>query len=69
MDKSSDGFRPSVGEDEGHLHVDPVGCDLAVLDDDLLVLDPGAFDVLQRLGGAGDPFSMASWNPFLDDAR
>src|SRR5688572_21139255 len=45
----------SVGEDEGHLHVDPIGRDLAVLDDDLLLLNPGALDVLQRLGSAGYP--------------
>src|SRR5688572_17292886 len=45
----------SVGENEGHLHVDPVSRNLAVRDDDLLVLDPGAFDILQRLGGAGYP--------------
>src|SRR4051812_24407374 len=44
----------SVGEDEGHLHVHPIGGDLAVLDHDFLVLDPGALDVLEGLGGAVD---------------
>src|SRR5882757_1183094 len=44
----------AVGEDERHLHIDPVSGDLAVLDNDLLVLDPGAFDVLQGFRGARD---------------
>ena len=41
-----------VLEDESHFHCDtPLG-DTAVLDDNLLALDPCAGDVVQRLGGA-----------------
>ena len=35
-------------------HVDPVGHDAAVLDVDLLLLDPGALDVAQGLVGTLD---------------
>ena len=30
-----------IRQDEGDLHVHPIGRELAVLDDDFLVLDPG----------------------------
>src|SRR4051812_3543346 len=42
----------SALEDEGHLHVDLVLGDLAVLELDPLVLDPGRGDAAQGLGGA-----------------
>src|SRR4051794_29123140 len=42
----------SALEDEGHLHVDLVLGDLAVLELDALVLDPGRGDAAQGLGGA-----------------
>jgi len=43
-----------AGAGRRDLHVDAVADDLAVLDDDLLVPDPGALDVLERLGRALD---------------
>ena len=36
-----------LGQDKGHLHVHPPFDDLAVLDQTLDVLDPGAFDLIQ----------------------
>src|SRR5919112_1408985 len=41
-------------QQEGHLHIDLVAGDVAVLDQDVLVLDPRPFDAPQRLGGASD---------------
>ena len=41
-------------QDEGDLQVDPIGCDLVVLHDHLLALDPGAFDAVQALAGGLD---------------
>lgn len=40
-------------EDERHLHVHAVLDDLALVHDDLLILNPGACNVTQRLVGAG----------------
>src|SRR3954470_9540029 len=38
---------------EGYLHVDLVAFDVAVLDQDVLVLNPCAFDAPERLGSTG----------------
>jgi len=44
----------SVDQDEGHLEIDAIFGNLAVLSDDLLLLDPRALDVLERLDRASD---------------
>ena len=38
-------------KDKGDSHVDLVGCDLVVLDQDVHVLDPRALDVAEGAGG------------------
>src|SRR5829696_7841308 len=45
----------SIVEDEGNLHIHLVFGDLIVVDRDAHLLDPGALDVAQGLGGAVDP--------------
>jgi hypothetical protein len=44
----------SVDQDEGHLQIDAVLGNLAILHDDLLFLDPGALDVFECLDCASD---------------
>jgi hypothetical protein len=58
----------SVREDECDLHVDPVFGDLAVTDHDLLILDPGAFDMAQVLSARAIPWATASSKLTVDDA-
>ena len=40
---------------EGHLHGHSVLCDLAALDDYVLLLDPNRGNVVHRIRGTGDP--------------
>jgi hypothetical protein len=57
----NNGWTLSVGQNEGDLEVDAILCDLAVLHDHLLLLDPRALYILQGLGGPVDAlFSIAS---------
>src|SRR5450759_788584 len=48
------GWTLSVGQNKGDIKVDAILCDLAVLNDHLLLLDPRALYIRQFLGGPGD---------------
>ena len=43
-----------IRKDESHLHMNPVFADFIPFDDNLLVLDPRASDVLQGFYGSSD---------------
>ena len=45
---------PSSIQDEGHFQVHPIHGHLVILDDDMLFLDPRAFDIVYGLGSLGD---------------
>src|SRR5690606_3663611 len=62
-------------EHEGHLEGDPILGDLALADRDLLVLDPRARDIVERIGGTRDPLddgvveALVAGGLDLDDLR
>ena len=57
-----------VVEHEGHHHVHLVFDDLAFVASHLVLLDPGPFDVTQRLGGPGEALWIASSKLFVEVA-
>ena len=67
LQRRSNSVGPSIREDEGDLHIDPVFGDLAVADHDLLVLDPSPLDMAQGLVGAGDAWATASSKLTVED--
>ena len=51
MASTGAGLLVDLADHEGHVHVDAVFLDLAALNDDLLLLDPGALDLIDAVGG------------------